>query len=75
MFEKVRYAWNLSISLSRPGKSLNLIYARGKSWKIIVYVVRKLLEVSKQGQNKIQVTCCRKYPKKRMILRNFDSGS
>ena len=58
MFEKVRYAgfvrvmeslsgksWNLSISVSRPGKSLNLIDARGKSWKIIVYVVRKLLEV------------------------------
>ena len=78
MFEKVRYAgfvrvmenlsgklWNLSISVSRPGKS----------WKIIVYVVRKLLEVSKQGQNKIQVIYCRKYPKKRMILTNFDSGS
>ena len=47
----------------------------GKSWKIIVFVVRKLLQVSKQGQNKIQASDARKYPKTRMILKNFESGS
>jgi len=47
----------------------------GKSWKIIVYVVRKLLQVSKQGQNKIQASYARKYPKTRMILTIFKSGS
>ena len=39
-------SWNLSISVSRPGKSLNLIVGYGKAWKIIVCVVRKLLQVS-----------------------------
>ena len=38
-------SWNLSISVSRPGKSWNFILGHGKSWKIIVYVVRKLLQV------------------------------
>lgn len=38
----------------------------------MVCVVRKLLQVSKQGQNKIQV---RKYPKTRMILTILESGS
>ena len=46
-----------------------------KSWKIIVYVVRKLLQVSKQGQNKIQASYARKYPKARMILKIFENGS
>jgi len=45
------------------------------SWKIIVFVVRKLLQVSKQGQNKIQASYARKYPKTRMILKIFESGS
>ena len=39
-------SWNLSISVSRPGKSWNLIFGYGKAWKIIVCVVRKLLQVS-----------------------------
>ena len=38
--------WNLNISVSRPGKSWNLIVGYGKAWKIIVCVVRKLLQVS-----------------------------
>ena len=42
-------SWDLSISVSRPGKSWNLIVAHGKSWKIIVCVVRKLLQVLKKG--------------------------
>ena len=54
-------SWNLSISVSRPGKS----------WNVIVYVVRKLLLVSKQGQNKIQESYARKYQKTRMILKMF----
>ena len=58
-------SWNLSISVSRPGKSWNFIVGHGKSWKIILYVVRKLLQVSKQGQNKVQVSYARKYPKTR----------
>ena len=37
---------NLSISVSRPGKSWNLIVGYGKAWKIIVCVVWKLLQVS-----------------------------
>ena len=45
------------------------------SWKIIVYVVRRLLQVSKQGQNKIQASYARKYPKARMILKIFKSGN
>ena len=39
-------SWNLSISVSRPGKLWNLIVGYGKAWKIIVCVVRKLLQVS-----------------------------
>ena len=39
-------SWNLIISVSRPGKSWNLIVGYGKAWKIIVCVVRKLLQVS-----------------------------
>ena len=65
-------SWNLSISVSRPGKSRNLIVGYGKAWKIIVCGVRKLLQVSKQGQNKIQANYARKYLKTRMI---FESGS
>ena len=65
-------SWNLSISVSRPGKSWNLIVGYGKAWKIIVCGVRKLLQVSKQGQNKIQADYARKYLKTRMI---FESGS
>ena len=56
---------NLSISVSRPGKS----------WKIILCVVRKLLQVSKQGQNKIRASYVRKYPKTRIILKIFESRS
>ena len=43
---KLGKSWNLSISVSRPGKSWNLIVGHGKAWKIIVCVVRKLLQVS-----------------------------
>ena len=68
-------SWSLSILVFRPGKSCNLIDGHGKSWKIIVCVVHKLLQVSKQGQNKIQTSYVRKYPKTRMILTNFESGS
>ena len=39
-------SWNLSISVSRPGKLWNLIVGYAKAWKIIVCVVRKLLQVS-----------------------------
>ena len=39
-------SWKLSISVSRPGKSWNFIVGYGKAWKIIVCVVRKLLQVS-----------------------------
>ena len=63
--EKPGKSWKWSISVSRPGKS----------WKIIVCVVRKLLQVPKQGQNKIQASCVRKYPKTRMSLTIFESGS
>ena len=48
-------SWNLSISVSRPGKSLNLIVGYRKAWKIIVCVVRQLLQVSKQGQKLIKI--------------------
>ena len=56
------------ISFSRPGKSWNLVVGHGKSWKIIVCGIRKLLQESKQGQNKIQASYVRKYPKTRMLL-------
>ena len=46
-----------------------------KSWKIIVCVVIKLLQVWKQGQNKIHSSYVRNYPKTRMILTVFESGS
>ena len=56
-------SWNLSISVSGPGKLLswNLVVGHGKSWKIVVCVVRKLLQVSQQGQYKIQASYVRKY--------------
>ena len=41
--EKARKSWNLSISVSRLGKSWNLIVSQGKSWKIVVFVIRKLI--------------------------------
>ena len=66
---------NLSILVYRRGKSWNLIVGHGKSWKIILSVVGKLLWVSKQGQNKIQASYARKYPKTRMSLTIFESGS
>ena len=47
-------SYNLRISVSRAGKSWNLIVGHGKSWKITVCVVCKLLQVSKQGQSKMQ---------------------
>ena len=47
----------LKYSVSRPGKSWNLIVGHGKSWKIIVtHGVRKLLQKWKQGQNKVQAS-------------------
>ena len=60
-------SWNLSIPVSRPGKSWNLIVGHEKSYKIIVCVVCKLLQASKQGQIKIQASYVRKYPKTRMM--------
>ena len=42
-------------------KSWNLVVGHGKSWKIVVCVVRKLLQVSQQGQYKIQASYVRKY--------------
>ena len=63
-------SWNLSISASRPLKSWNLIVAHGKSCKIIVCVVRKLLQVPKW-----QASYVRKYPKSRLILTIFESDS
>ena len=48
------------------------------SWKvmeIIVSVVGKLLQVSKQGQNKIQASYARKYPKTRISLTIFLAAS
>ena len=65
----------ISISVSRPVKSWNLIFGHGESWKFIVCVVGKLLQVPKQGQNKLQTSYVRKYPKTRMILTIFKSGS
>ena len=58
-------------------------YFSFQAWKVIVghgklvwfCVVRKLLEMSKQGQNKIRASYVRKYPKTRMILTIFESGS
>ena len=42
----------------------------------MAWLVNILLQVSKQGQNiKIQVGYIRKYPKTRMILTIFESGS
>ena len=46
----------------RLGESWNLIVGCGKKWKVIVYVVRKLLQVPKQGQNKIQASYVRNFP-------------
>ena len=70
-------SWNLSISVSRKLKK-----SHGKvmefncwSWKIIVCVEHKLLQVLKQGQNKIQASYVRKYPKRGMILTIFERGS
>ena len=54
---------------------INLIVGHGKLWKISVCVVRKLLQLSKQGQNKIQAIYLRKYPKTRMILTIFKNCS
>jgi len=47
------------------------------SWKVMknYSVCGKLLQVSKQGQNKIQASYARKYLKTRMILKIFESGS
>ena len=56
-------------------RSWNLIVGHGKSWKIIVFVVHKLLQELKQGQNKIQACYVRKYLKTRVILIIFESGS
>ena len=50
------------------------IVGHGKSWKIIVCVVCKLLQVSRQGQNKIEASYVRKYPNKD-DFDNFQSGS
>ena len=65
----------ISISVSRPGKSWNFNFGHGESWKIIVCVVGKLLQVPKQEQNKLETNYVRKYPKTRMILTIFKSGS
>ena len=40
---KPRKSWNLSISVSRLGKSWNLIVGLGNSWKVVVFVIRKLI--------------------------------
>ena len=53
-------SWNLSVSVFRPEMSWNSIVGHGT---IIMCVVRKLLQVSKQGQNKIQASYVRKYIK------------
>ena len=45
-------SWNLSISVSRPGKSWNMIVGHGKSWEVVICVVHKLLQVPKQGKIK-----------------------
>ena len=50
-------------------------FGHGESLKIIVCVVGKLLQVPKQEQNKLQTNYVRKYPKTRMILTIFKSGS
>ena len=55
----------------KPGKPWNLIVGRGKSSKIRVCVVRKLLQLLKKGQ----ASFVRNYPKTRMILTIFESGS
>ena len=65
-------SWNLRISVSRPRKSWNLIVGHGKSWKIIVCVVHKLLQMLKQGQHRLQASYVRKYLKTRMTLINFE---
>ena len=57
----------------RPRKSWNLIVSHGKL--VCLCVVCKLLEMSKQGQNKIWASYVRKYPKTRMILTIFETGS
>jgi len=43
--------------------------------KIRVCVVRKLLQVPEQGENKIQASYVREYPKTRISLTIFESGS
>ena len=45
-------SWKLSLSVSRPGKSWNLIVGHGKSQKIIVCMLRKLLQCLKQDKIK-----------------------
>ena len=45
------------------------------SWKIIVFVVRILMDVPRQGQNIIQASYVSKYPKIRMILTILENGS
>ena len=59
------------ISVSRPGKSSNLILRHGKSWKIIVCVAHRLLQVSEQGQNKMHASYVRKYLKNKDDFDNF----
>ena len=64
----------------KPGKSLNLSISVSRHGIVslvvdIVCVVRKLLQVSKQGQNKIQASYLIKYLKTRMTLKIFDTGS
>ena len=69
---KPEKSWNLSISVSRPGKSWNMIVGHGKSWEIVICVVRKLLQVPKQGKIKKLANYVRKYSKTRMILTIFE---
>lgn len=64
----------ISISVSRPKKSWNVSFGHGKSWKIIVCVVGKLLQVPKQEQNKLQTSKCPKIPENKNDFDNFQKG-
>lgn len=51
---KTRKSRNLSISVSRPGKSWSLIVNHGKSWKIVVQYVWYVNYCRCQSKDKIK---------------------
>jgi len=59
------------MSVSRPVEGLGILLLVLENCSAVC-VVCELFQVSKQGQNKIQASYIRKYPKTRMILIIFE---